>query len=394
MCSRLATRGILPASKVRGSAIWARTQAFSYSYAHKNTKWLKELDRHLKGLELYAKVERFDDRKLVGGDAWDAEVKASLERADIILRLVTANFIGSDYIHRVELPAALKRRQDNGSILIPVLVQDCYRRLLAIDDINYLPKDPNGALKPLAKWRSPERDSGLRQVIEHVHVQIERIRARGKQQVEAAPVSGIDLSLYRRRAQQKWSAIDLSALAAPGAVDADVTIRLADVFVPQLARRSRPAASLPRDYLERQGLDPAAEAAQMEQIADTWERLTPVSALELAAEYRQRHLVLLGDPGAGKSVLARYVLLQLLNDAAPTGSPLSRIVCRSWLSCATSSCARQRAVAPISWAIWPTAVASSASASRPDPSNCNSPSGRRCSSSTGLTRSSILSGAD
>jgi hypothetical protein len=295
------------------------------SYAHTDTKWLKELDPHLRGLERYAKVERVDDRKLLGGDAWDAEVKASLERADIILLIVTANFIGSDYIHRVELPAALRRRQDDGSIVIPVLFQDCARRLLAIDDINYLPKDPNGNLKPLARWRGAERDTGFAQVVEHVDAQIKRLRARAEREVEAAGISGIDLALYRRRAQQKWSAVDLYALAAPGAVDADVTIHLADVFVPQLARRSRPAVSLPRDYLEKQGLDPLAEAAQIEQIASAWERLTPVSAVELAAECRQRHLVLLGDPGAGKSALARYVLLQLLNDTAPANSPFAAL---------------------------------------------------------------------
>ena len=295
------------------------------SYAHADTKWLKEFDPQLKGLEHYAKVERFDDRKLLGGDPWNAEVKASLERANIILLLVTANFIGSEYIHRVELPAALKRRQDNGSIVIPVLCQDCARRLLAIDDINYLPKDTSGAPKPLAKWRGVERDSGLRQVIEHIYAQIERLRARAEDEVEAAAISGIDLAIYRRRAQAKWSAVDLFALAAPGAVDADVTIRLADVFVPQLARRSRPAVSLPRDYLEKQGLDAAVEAAQMQQIAGTWEQLTPVSALELAAECGHRHLILLGDPGAGKSTLARYVLLQLLNDDATTEPPLAAL---------------------------------------------------------------------
>jgi len=111
------------------------------SYSHADTKWLKAFDPHLRGLELHAKVERFDDRRLLGGDDWDAEVKAALDRADIILLLVTANFTGSAYIHRIELPTALKLRNENGSVVIPVLFEDCARQLLAIDDINYLPKD-------------------------------------------------------------------------------------------------------------------------------------------------------------------------------------------------------------------------------------------------------------
>ena len=71
------------------------------SYSHADTKWLKQLDPHLTGLELHAKVARFDDRNLLGGDDWDAEVKTALDHADIVLLIVTANFTGSKYIHQV-----------------------------------------------------------------------------------------------------------------------------------------------------------------------------------------------------------------------------------------------------------------------------------------------------
>jgi hypothetical protein len=158
---------------------------------------------------------------LLGGDAWDGKVKAALDRADIILLLVTANFIGSEYIHRVELPTALKRREEDGAVVVPVLFEDCARRLLAIDDINYLPKDPSGVLKPLASWRGAQKASALTQVASHVFAQIERLKARAEQKIEVAAISGSDLGLYRQRAQQDWSAIDLSAPSATGAVDAE-----------------------------------------------------------------------------------------------------------------------------------------------------------------------------
>jgi TIR domain/NACHT domain len=298
------------------------------SYSHADTKWLTELDPHLKGLQHYARVENFDDRRLLGGDAWDSEVKAALDRADIVVLLVTANFIGSEYIHRVELPTALRKRADGGCVVIPVLLETCFRKLLQIDDINYLPKDGDGTLRPLAEWEGADRAKGLTQIVENIHNQIERRVIKAAQDTQNPAIPGIDISLYRRRARTKWSAIDLSALAAPGAIDADITIRLADVFVPQLARRSRPAVSLPRDYLERQGLDPEAEAERAEQIAPAWVRSEPVLALTLVGECREKHLLLLGDPGAGKSAMARFVLLQLLDDAETTGSPLATLAGR------------------------------------------------------------------
>ena len=146
------------------------------SYSHADTKWLNELDPHLKGLEQYTQVDRFDDRLLLGGDDWDAKIKAALERADVILLLVTANFIASAYIQRIELPAALKRRKAEGCVVVPVLFETCYHELLGIGDINYLPKDKKGALKPINIWPKAQWPNALTQIVKHIHTQLKRRR--------------------------------------------------------------------------------------------------------------------------------------------------------------------------------------------------------------------------
>jgi hypothetical protein len=148
-------------------------QSIFVSYSHTDKKWLDALDPHLKGLEGYATVERFDDRQLRGGDEWRAQIMEAIERADIVLLLVTAKFLASAYIRQVELPAALKRRAEQGCVIIPVLFESCYRELLGIDDIQYLPHD-DGVLKPLAEWHGAHRHRGLTQVIRHIHSRLKR----------------------------------------------------------------------------------------------------------------------------------------------------------------------------------------------------------------------------
>jgi hypothetical protein len=129
-------------------------------------------------------------------------------------------------------------------------------------------------------------------------------------------IAGVDHLAYASRCRVRWESIDLTTLAMPGALDTNVDApRLSQVFIPQDCRRSRPAVSLPRDYLEKQGLDPTEEERLLDELRARWEEQERLPSLELLARPDVRHLVLLGDPGAGKSSLTRFVLLQLLNPA-------------------------------------------------------------------------------
>ena len=71
-----------------------------------------------------------------------------------------------------------------------------------------------------------------------------------------------------------------------------------------------------RDWLVEQGLDPDREEAQRDRLLRRWQQEQRLPALDLLARDDARRLVLLGDPGAGKSSLARFVLLELLRPRA------------------------------------------------------------------------------
>jgi len=110
------------------------------------------------------------------------------------LLLVSAHFIGSKYIHRVELSTVLKKREAEGCVVIPILLTACHRALLRIDDINYVPKDSRGKLRPLAEWpRKAQRARAITQIIEHIDAQIQRKAAKvePKQEDAARPAAEI-----------------------------------------------------------------------------------------------------------------------------------------------------------------------------------------------------------
>ena len=131
----------------------------------------------------------------------------------------------------------------------------------------------------------------------------------------------IDLRRYAERCLRKWRRVDLSTLANPGTLDEDVRPELSQVFIPQNVRMSRPVTTVPHDYLESQRL-PDEDEASREHVRQRWQATTPRPVLEVVADETAGQLVLLGDPGAGKSSLARYILLQVLQSEGDTAEPL------------------------------------------------------------------------
>ena len=79
------------------------------SYAHKDREWCDQLLVHLGWLRNAGRIDTFDDRELESGEDWDARLRHELNRADVIVLIVTAYFLDSPFCTRVELRRALER---------------------------------------------------------------------------------------------------------------------------------------------------------------------------------------------------------------------------------------------------------------------------------------------
>ena len=95
------------------------------SYSHKDRKHLEKLRTHLAALERGGQIHCWWDGALELGKAWEPQLVDALRRADVVLLLLTANFVASDYCIEEELRLAREREKQGQIDLLPVLVEAC-----------------------------------------------------------------------------------------------------------------------------------------------------------------------------------------------------------------------------------------------------------------------------
>lgn len=132
------------------------------SYAHEDEALRRELNKHLKSLEREGLIKTWNDRDMTAGSEWKREIDTHLESADVILLLISADFINSDYCFDVEMTLALDRHYDEDALVIPVILRACDWEKLKFGDLNALPK--NG--KPILSFQ--ERDEAFLEVAEGI----------------------------------------------------------------------------------------------------------------------------------------------------------------------------------------------------------------------------------
>jgi internalin A len=120
------------------------------------------LDIHLKLLQRTGLITVWHDRKIGAGDDWREQIDENLERADIVLLLVSPDFIASDYCYDKEMKRALKRWESGEATVIPVIIRDVNWKHAPFARLQALPMDGIA----ITKWR--DRDSAWRSVSEGI----------------------------------------------------------------------------------------------------------------------------------------------------------------------------------------------------------------------------------
>jgi hypothetical protein len=96
-----------------------------FSYSHKDEALRNELETHLAMLKRDGSIETWHDRRILAGAELNNEIDENLEQADIVLLLVSAHFLASDYCFQREMTRALEKHRENSATVIPVFLRPC-----------------------------------------------------------------------------------------------------------------------------------------------------------------------------------------------------------------------------------------------------------------------------
>lgn len=143
-----------------------------FSYSHKDEELRDELETHLSTLKREGLIEALHDRRITAGDRLDDAIDAYLEDADVILCLLSPDFIESDYCYSREMTRALERDAAGEAKVIPVIVRHCDWRNTPLSQLRGTPRDN----RPVKSW--PDRDEAWLDVAQDIRAAVNAIRRR------------------------------------------------------------------------------------------------------------------------------------------------------------------------------------------------------------------------
>lgn len=155
-----------------------------FSYCHLDEALRDRLEVHLSLLKQQGLIETWHDRRILAGDNIDAAIDANLESADVILLLVSADFIASKYCYSIEMKRALERHQDGSARVIPVILDDCDWHPAPFGNLNAVPKDG----KAVTTW--PNQAQAWADAARQIRKAVEKIDYTAAPRAALAPAAG------------------------------------------------------------------------------------------------------------------------------------------------------------------------------------------------------------
>jgi sulfatase modifying factor 1 len=156
-------------------------------YARADAEFKQALRRQLRPLEQLGWIELWDDSHLLPGEEWEKSIEAQLEVSDLVLMLVSAASLFSEFIQRKELKATLERKNRGATRFVPILIRDCLWEVLPeFQRVQMLPLDDTRAVRAVETW--PNQSSAWAAAVRELNRLIPAIREKTDDGSKAARI--------------------------------------------------------------------------------------------------------------------------------------------------------------------------------------------------------------
>jgi|SRR5579884_1775606 len=118
------------------------------SYSHKDKKLREKLDAHLSNLRNQGLINAWHDGDITPGTEWEKQIIEHLTTAQIILLLISADFLASTFITSTELKQAVARHDAHQACVIPIILRSADWAGAPFAKLQVLPTNA----RPVTKW--------------------------------------------------------------------------------------------------------------------------------------------------------------------------------------------------------------------------------------------------
>ena len=143
-----------------------------FSYSHKDEKLRDKLAVSLKIFERQEVISGWYDRQITAGSEWAGQIDERLNTAQIILLLISPDFLASDYCYDLEMKRALERHHDGNARVIPIILRPCPWERAPFGKLQVLPANA----RPVTDW--PNRDKAFLNIAVSIEAAVKEIRAK------------------------------------------------------------------------------------------------------------------------------------------------------------------------------------------------------------------------
>jgi len=141
-----------------------------FSYAREDEPLRNEMEKHLQLLVRQGVITTWSDRDITAGSEWAGQISQAIESAQIILLLISADFLASDYCYDVEMAKALERHDRGETWVIPVILREVDWHGAPFAKLKASPQNA----KPVMKWG--DRDQAFADIAREIRSVAERLR--------------------------------------------------------------------------------------------------------------------------------------------------------------------------------------------------------------------------